>query len=96
MRYWQNANMQERRRSPRIHICRAAKVIASEPRVYDCLVRDISALGARLEFSNAAAIPDVFELTFDAARTIRVCRVAWRTETQIGVEFRESSTRRAA
>ena len=73
-----------------------AKVLASERCVYECLVRDVSILGARLEFPTTSSIPDSFELTFDAARTTRVCAVAWRTKTQVGVEFQGLSIGRAA
>ena len=80
--------MLERRRVPRTRISASAKVlVVKSPRAYDCAVRDISSLGARLEFSEAAKVPNIFELTFDHARTLRVCHVAWRTGTELGVEF---------
>ena len=80
--------MQERRRIPRTRIFAIAKAIAPHPvRPHDCAVRNISSLGARLEFPTTTAIPSIFELTFDAGRTLRVCHVVWRTMTEIGVEF---------
>lgn len=80
--------MQERRRIPRTRIFAAAKIIARHyARPYDCAVRNISSLGARLEFPTTTAIPSIFELTFDAGRTLRVCHVVWRTMTEVGVEF---------
>jgi len=51
------------------------------------MVRDISALGACLALSRITGNPDFFDLTFDAARTLRKCRVVWRSESEIGVEF---------
>jgi len=74
----------------------AAKVLTGPSHTYDCLVRDISTLGARLEFTTTASLPDRFELAFEKARTLRVCRVAWRTNTQVGVEFQGMSIGRAA
>jgi len=74
----------------------AAKVLMGPSHTYDCLVRDISTLGARLEFTTTASLPDRFELAFEKARTLRVCRVAWRTNTQVGVEFQGMSIGRAA
>ena len=88
--------MQERRRAPRVRVLMPAKAVPSEGQAYPCLVRDISTLGARLEFPITAPIPDVFELAFDLARTTRICRVAWRTNTQIGVEYQGSYIGRAA
>ena len=68
-------------------VCMAAKILDEESFVC-CTVRDLSTLGARLEFPTTDSLPDQFDLAFDAARTIRVCRVAWRTSTEVGVEFR--------
>jgi hypothetical protein len=82
------SHMLEQRWVFRTRVLKAAKVIAIYPTcIYDCLVRDISSLGARLEFSSTAAVPDTFELTFDSGRTLRDCHVAWRTKTQVGVKF---------
>jgi hypothetical protein len=74
----------------------AAKILTGPSQTYDCLVRDISTLGARLEFTTTASLPDRFELAFEKAQTVRVCRVAWRTNTQVGVEFQGISIGRAA
>jgi len=80
--------MQERRRLTCTRIFASAKIIARHfCRPGDCAVRNISSLGARLELSSTAAIPSIFELTFDAGRTWRVCHVVWRTMTELGVEF---------
>jgi len=80
--------MLERRRISRTRIFASARVSPSQPSlVCACLVRNITLLGALLDFERAAVLPGVFELTFDSGRTLRVCRVAWRTTTQIGVEF---------
>jgi hypothetical protein len=73
-----------------------AKVMTRQSRAYDCLVRDISTFGARLEFPTTAILSDRFELTFEKARTIRACQVVWRTDTQVGVEFHGTSIGRAA
>jgi hypothetical protein len=62
----------------------------------DCVVRDISSLGARLALVSTVSIPDRFSLTFDDAHTLRACRVVWRSVTEIGVEFSEASFRSAA
>ena len=52
-----------------------------------CTVLNVSMGGAEIIVANASDIPNEFELTFDAARTMRPCRVAWRTENRIGVAF---------
>jgi PilZ domain len=87
--------MRERRRVRRIQIYKSAQVVFNGS-LRDCVVRDISSGGARLAFVSTAFIPDKLALTFDAARTLRQCRVAWRTTTEIGVEFQGASFRSAA
>jgi hypothetical protein len=87
--------MHERRRARRVQVFKSAKIAINQS-LRDCVVRDISSLGARLAFVSTAYIPDTFELTFDSAHTLRPCRVAWRTDTQIGVEFQGTTFRPAA
>jgi hypothetical protein len=87
--------MRERRRVRRIPIFKSAK-IEFNGSLRDCIVRDISSLGVRLALVSTAYIPDNFCLTFDSAHTLRACRVAWRTTTEIGVEFQEASFHSAA
>jgi hypothetical protein len=54
-----------------------------------CQVCDISHGGARLiVFGDTSTIPDTFNLLLDpSARVQRFCKVAWRTETELGVQF---------
>jgi hypothetical protein len=87
--------MFEKRRVQRTRVFKGAK-IASDQLVCDCLVHDVSSLGARLALIGAANVPDTFELTFDAARTLRKCRIVWRSGIQIGVEFHKAAFRPAA
>lgn len=87
--------MQERRRVKRTLTHKCAK-ISLNGSLCDCVVRDVSSLGARLALVSTAYITDDLSLTFDGARTLRACRVAWRSATEIGVEFHEASFRPAA
>ena len=54
--------------------------------VWKCFVRDITSLGARLEFQDAPALPTAFNLTFDG-KTLRRCHVKWRIANEVGVSF---------
>lgn len=87
--------MQERRRVRRTKVYKCAK-ISMNGSLRDCVVRDISSLGARLALMSTCSIPDKFGLTFDAAHTMRACRVAWRSPTEVGVEFCEAAFHSAA
>jgi len=87
--------MIERRRAPRIRIFKRAKIVLDSS-FRDCIVQEISTIGARLEFSSTTHIPDIFDLTLDAGHTLRACRIAWRTSTHIGVEFQGASLQSVA
>ena len=76
----------ERRLHPRTRIFRAAQLFGPA-HLCHCIVRDISMGGAGLIMSNTSSIPDTFDLSFDGARTLRPCRVVWRTTTEIGLQF---------
>jgi PilZ domain len=87
--------MQERRRIHRTRVFKAAKLFGPACAA-DCVVWDISAVGARLVLASTAAIPGTFDLSFDGARTLRACRVVWRSPMEIGVQFQEGAFRGAA
>jgi hypothetical protein len=52
--------------------------------VWRCYVRDITSLGACLEFDDAPVLPIDFNLTFDG-KTMRSCRLQWRIANEVGV-----------
>ena len=63
-----------------------------------CKLRDASAEGAQLAVADPNSLPDEFilALSFDGAARRR-CRVMWRTDDQIGVEFlKDKKTMRPA
>ena len=79
--------MQERRHIHRTRVLKAAKLFGHACTA-DCIVQDISVHGARLVLVSTAYIPGTFDLSFDGARTLRSCRVVWRSPMEIGVQFR--------
>ena len=87
--------MQERRHFHRHRVFKPAKLVG-QASVLDCIVRDISANGARLALISTTGLPETIDLSFDAGRTLRLCRVVWRTPTEIGVEFKERAFHSAA
>jgi hypothetical protein len=79
--------MVDRRRIARTRISKPALVIANgNSLVWKCFVRDVTSLGARLEFQDAPALPTDFNLTFDA-KTLRRCHLEWRIANEVGVSF---------
>ena len=57
----------------------------------ECLVRDRSPDGARIEFSGSTPIPDAFELTFHDSGETRRVRVVWRDGLQVGAAYESAS-----
>ena len=77
----------ERRRVQRTSWNRPATVLWSDVRTR-CLIHDISALGARVIVDRAAIVPEQFVLSLTANDQVaRQCRVIWRSQTHVGVEF---------
>jgi hypothetical protein len=58
----------------------------------DCTVRDFTSKGARLECSEAVAIPDVFELYVPNKDEYFRSRLAWRKGNLIGVAWAAEQT----
>jgi PilZ domain len=87
----------ERRRHRRYTINRIAKFQADAttlPR--DCMITDISKLGARL-FADGIEVPDQFHLLISGEKGERKeCRVVWRLGGEIGVTFVGSPMRGGA
>src|ERR1700674_4571113 len=53
----------------------------------DCVVRDYSASGMRLEFSDSITIPGVVEVYIPSKDETVRARVRWRKATKTGVEY---------
>ncbi len=80
--------MENLRRIQRTYVSRPAKIMAiGSTEMVDCMVRDLTDLGAGLQISDSDDIPDRFELVFDSARFRRMCEVRWRGPDRMGVAF---------
>jgi PilZ domain-containing protein len=53
----------------------------------DCQVRNISAAGAKVTFTNTAVVPDRFDLTIAHKERSFRARMAWRSIDEAGIEF---------
>jgi len=72
----------------RLPIRKVAKIATGDlVYLYDCALRDISALGARIGVHDATAIPDHVFLVFLTNQLVREARVRVRAENEIDVEF---------
>jgi hypothetical protein len=54
----------------------------------NCMVRDFSPLGAKVEFSNAALLPDEVDLTIARKGFCCAARIVWRRANEAGFAFR--------
>jgi len=52
-----------------------------------CVVRDISATGARLRSDSSISVPDTFELIVELDGLEMQCEVVWRKLDELGVRF---------
>lgn len=82
--------MHERRRTARRKSFLRGCVNFDNGRIaIDCLIRDITELGARIVFSDTVSIPSVVDLHIpQKSQTLRA-RVIWRHDDEIGLAFIE-------
>jgi len=84
-----NSDASDKRRATRRKVLKSA-IAAFNDRfcTVGCVVRDISATGARLRTENSVDIPDTFELLIDLDGLEASCRVVWRRQKELGVHIR--------
>jgi PilZ domain len=80
--------MSERRRAVRQKsFLRGCIYFNNRRTVVDCLIRDLSESGARLQFSDAISIPDSFELYIAQKEQTLRAKVERRHGMDVGVSF---------
>ena len=79
--------MLERRRSTRSRVLKTAKLVLGTSSVIDCVVHNLTSVGARIQIPSATDLPQRLNMTFDGGRSLRPCRIVWRTLNETGVEF---------
>ncbi len=81
--------MQERRKVMRTRSLLHGRILFNDRRsVIDCVIRNLSNLGASLEVANVVGIPPAFDLQIDHESESRRCVAIWYGENRIGIEFR--------
>jgi hypothetical protein len=53
----------------------------------DCIIREFTDIGARLEFSDVAALPDIFEVYVPSKDRYFQARAVWHRGNTIGVSW---------
>jgi hypothetical protein len=82
--------MVERRKSPRFRVLKSARILIGTTIAIECVVRNLTNVGARIRLPNAVDLPPAIDILFDEGRTFRTCRIVWQNGNEIGVEFFES------
>ena len=83
--------MTQPRKAERVRSFMSAQVMFAAAPAIDCVVRNFSAAGVRLEIADGMPLPNEFELNIPHKGRIFHARVAWRGEGIVGAEFIEKS-----
>ncbi|MGI9424789.1 MAG: PilZ domain-containing protein [Hyphomicrobiaceae bacterium] len=89
----------EQRAAPRRRVLKGAQAAFNDRHCsIPCVVKNISATGARVSSDLVPDIPDTFDLIIDLDGLEARCEVVWRKDKEVGVRFvgapRKSSPRR--
>jgi hypothetical protein len=90
---WRSESVLQRRRSSRIAKRRGASIASGGKGArVPCSIWDISDHGARLAAPHPETLPSTFTLLLNSDGTsTKYCRVAWRSNTHVGVQFVDAS-----
>lgn len=83
--------MTQPRKVERVRSFMSAQVMFNAMPAIDCVVRNYSNAGVRLEIPDRMPLPNEFELNIPHKGRIFHARVAWRGEGIVGAEFIEKN-----
>lgn len=80
--------MIERRRSARARVIYGGVITYNgRQSTLDCVIRNFSPDGAKVEFHNSALLPDVIELLITAKNRTFPAKISWRQANEAGLAF---------
>lgn len=77
----------EKRTVPRHRVLKHGTLAFSGGGGVDCMVRNISPNGARVDIDNPVGLPGSFTLLIGTDHFIRHCHAVWSSDKRIGVAF---------
>ena len=77
----------ERRQTRRIRSLKEGKVVLDDWRTIDCVIREMSDGGARLEFPTVANLPVEFRLLVVSTNTLAPAARVWQRGSRAGIKF---------
>jgi hypothetical protein len=78
--------MSDHRTKPRQRVYKGATILFGGVAI-DCIIKNVSPIGAGLEVSSQIGIPHEFDLVRITDQVRTPCRVVWRTTNRVGVAF---------
>jgi hypothetical protein len=86
--------MDERRTVPRMRSYLGAHLVFDHRRsVLGCVVRNISATGAKVQFPDTVCLPTRLHIEITQPAATYSAEVVWRTENEIGLAFQPRALR---
>jgi PilZ domain len=79
--------MIEKRTAPRHRVLKQGTLAFGGGGGIDCMVRNISSSGARLDIATPVGLPPTFTLVIQTDQLMRRCRSVWGNDNRIGVAF---------
>jgi hypothetical protein len=79
--------MIEKRAVPRHRVLKHGTLAFGGGGGVDCMVRNISSGGARVDIANPVGVPPTFTLVIEVDQFMRRCRAVWSNDNRIGVAF---------
>lgn len=81
----------DKRGAARRRTLKGATAVLPNGGVIDCVLKDLSETGAKLQVGNALSLPERFELQVPGAPNRQVA-VVWRKDRTVGVRFVEAGS----
>ena len=79
--------MIEQRKATRQRVLKQGTLAFGSGGGVDCMVRNISSSGARIEIASPMRLPPSFTLVIKTDHFLRRCHPIWSKDTKVGVEF---------
>ena len=79
--------MIEKRTTPRQKVLKHGTLAFGGGGGVECMVRNISQGGARLDVANPSGLPQSFTLLIETDQFMHRCRPVWCSENRLGVAF---------
>jgi hypothetical protein len=89
--------MRERRQLPRQRVLKGAIIYFNkESSSVDCIVRNLTAIGARLDLESTHFVPDRFDLLIKQEHQLYPAELVWRGAKNLGIRFTGAPRKLAA